>query len=477
MRTHPAVVKTAPYAPKKRRQAWIATAATISLALLFSGHALVPQALAAQGSTFASERAYDPPTFSADVARILQGSCQGCHRPEGIGPMPLLTYDQVRPFASLIRDRVESRYMPPWHINKAVGIREYENDISLTDEEIQTILAWVDGGAPEGDPADLPPAREWPDVRNWTLEEEFGPPDLIVRSTPYTVAPNGQDQWWSPQVDFEGLEEERWIRAVEFKPAFPLGRQVVHHGHASLLQEGEGARGRVALAHYGVGQAWQIYPEGTGMRVPAGPGKIVWDLHYFPIGEVVENDVTSVGVWFYPPENKPPVASRGERQFMIDGTNLTGQRARDLIIPPYGRLVLEGTQVLERPALIHSFRPHMHMRGTGMTMEAIRPDGRRDLLIEVDKYNHFWQISYRFADHVAPLLPAGTVLLFHSMFDNTENNPINPDPGVWVGFGKRGVDEMSHAWIGLTYLDEQEYMRLVAEREAAKGEAVAGDGG
>ncbi len=416
------------------------------------------------------------PTFSRDVAPILQASCQECHRPEDIGPMSLLTYEEARPWTALIRDRVERRVMPPWHINRTMGIQEFANDISLTDAEIATIIAWVDGGAPEGDPADLPPPVERPDPDKWALEDEMGPPDLVVRSTPYTVVANGQDQWWTPAIPFGGLEAETWIRAAEFKPAFPLGKKVVHHGHATLsLEEGDGGRGtNVALARYGVGKSWEIFPESTGVRIPAGPGEVHFNLHYFPIGEEVDDDVVEVGLWFYPEGEAPELASVGEQRFLIDGTSATGPRARDLIIPPHGTLTLEGTHVLDRPAVIHSFRPHMHMRGTGMTLEVLFPDGRRELLSHVDKYDHNWQISYQYAEHVKPVLPAGTVLLLHSLFDNTANNPINPDPDQWVGFGARGVDEMSHAWIGITYLDQDEYDRLIATRGLALPETAGG---
>ncbi len=405
-----------------------------------------------------------PPTFAADVAPILQASCQECHRPEGIGPMSLLTYGDARRWSARIRDRVERRVMPPWHVDRTVGIQDFANDVSLTDEEVRTIVAWVDAGAPEGDPGDLPPPVEWPDPRKWALEDEFGPPDLIVRSAPYDVVADGQDQWWFPQGEFGGFDTERWIRAAEFKPSFPLGKKVVHHGHATLSQDAPdgGAGVNVALARYGVGKSWEVFPENTGVRIPPGPGTVSWNLHYFPSGDPVPGDVVEVGVWLYPPGEEPDLVSVGERRFLIDGTSATGQRARDLIIPPHGTLTLERAYVLDQPAIIHSFRPHMHMRGSGMTMEAIYPDGRRELLSHVDKYDHNWQISYTYAEHAKPVLPKGSVLLLHSYYDNTEGNPINPDPDQWVGFGARGVDEMSHAWIGITYIDEVEYARLIS---------------
>jgi hypothetical protein len=138
--------------------------------------------------------------------------------------------------------------------------------------------------------------------------------------------------------------------------------------------------------------------------------------------------------------------------------------AGDIFIPPHSIKAQQGTHVLNRAALISSFRPHMHMRGREQSLEAIYPDGRREMLAKVDNYNHFWQIAYEFEDHVAPLLPKGTVLLITTVWDNTADNPINPDPRQWVVFGQRGVDEMSHVWLGMTYLTEEQFETLSAER-------------
>lgn len=400
------------------------------------------------------------PTYAHDVAPILQEKCQTCHNPEGIGPMALMNYDQVLPWAPLIKDRVTQRIMPPWHIDKTTGIQQFKNDISLSDAQIATIASWVDNGAPLGNPADLPAPIKIPSGAAWQLADELGPPDLIIKSKPYDVIANGQDQWWEPNVRFEGLDHERWLRAAEFKPSYPLGKKVVHHGHAVLIPEGE--RRQIALARYGVGKSWEMYTEGTGMRVPPN-GTIAWNLHYFPVGQEAPQDVVEVGLWFYPDGQVPALETVGEAMFRVDGGNGMA-RGQDIVIPPHGYQVLTGTHVLQSPAVIHSFRPHLHMRGKVMTMEAIFPDGHKEVLSQVNKYNHNWQIGYIYADDVKPLLPKGTVLQFTSVFDNTENNPINPDPNQWVVFGRRGVDEMSHAWVGITYLNEEQFARAQRER-------------
>jgi hypothetical protein len=421
-------------------------------------------ALAAANTVFAQEA----PTYSRDVAPILQDKCASCHNPEGIGPMPLLTYEQVRPFALLIKDRTTKRIMPPWHLDPNVGIQEFKNDMSLSEQEITTLSVWADAGAPEGDRADLPAPLQIASGAAWQLEEQMGPPDLIIRSAPYDVIANGQDQWWTPDMPFEGLEKERWLRAAEFKPSFPLGKKVVHHGHAVLVPENpeEDGRRSVALARYGVGKSWEIYPEGTGMRVPTD-GHIAWNLHYFPVGAEGTGDVVEVGLWFYPDGERPAMETAGEAMFRVDGLNGMA-RGQDIVIPPHGYQVLQGTHVLDSPAIIHSYRPHMHMRGRVMTMEAIYPDGRKEVLSQVDRYNHNWQISYIYTDESQPILPKGTVLQFSSVFDNTANNPINPDPEQWVVFGRRGVDEMNHAWLGMTYINEEQYGSAIAERRASQ---------
>ncbi|MDA1093604.1 MAG: hypothetical protein O3A25_10100 [Acidobacteria bacterium] len=432
----------------------------------------------AQDSAPALHGIDDPaPTFSRDIAPILQRSCQQCHQPTGIGPMSLLTYADARPWARSIKDRVERRLMPPWHLDTTVGIQSYKNDISLTSDEIDTVVRWVDSGAPEGNAADLPSSLAFPSADAWEVEALLGrPPDFVVQSTPYTVAANGQDQWWEPEVEFNGLEQPRYIRAAEFKPSYPGGIKVAHHGHATLTgtepSEGEERAPSVRLVGMGIGKRWDLLPEGVGKLLPPGPATVHFNLHYFPVGEEV-TDIVDVGVWLYPEGEEPAKVTAGERQFYVDGTHREGLRASDILIPPHGNLVLEDQYVMDEPALLQSFRPHMHMRGTEMSMTALYPDGRRELLSSVNRYDHNWQIGYVYNDDAQPLLPRGTVLMLRAKFDNTAANRINPDPDQWVVFGARGVDEMSHAWIGITYLDDSEYEQLAAARAVSE---PTGDG-
>ncbi len=410
-------------------------------------------------------------TFTRDVAPILFENCVECHRPGSFAPMSLLTYENARRYAPRMKTKVQTRQMPPWHLDRTVGIQAYDNDVSLTDEEISTIVRWADAGAPKGDDRDMPPAPRLTEGGAWQLEEQMGrPPDVIVSSAAYDVLANGQDQWWGPTQRFEGLDEERWIKGYEFKPAYPNGLRVVHHGHANLRFADQ----TLGIAHYGVGKRYETFPDGTGMLLPAGEAEVNWNLHYFPVGERVDGDVVDVGLWFYPEGEEPEIETRGEVLMRVDRMNGM-PRGGDILIPPYGQQVLQGVHVLRRPTLISSFRPHMHMRGKEMSMEAVYPDGRREMLGKVSDYRHIWQLSYQFEEDAKPLLPAGTMLLFTSVFDNSEENPLNPDPNQWVVFGRRGVDEMSHMWVGVTNLEQEEYDRMMAERQERERRIAARD--
>jgi len=193
--------------------------------------------LALPGISLAADPAKTP-TFSKDVAPILQAKCQNCHEPGSIAPMSLITYQDARPWAKSIRARVSARQMPPWHIDKSVGVQKFKNDISLTDEQIQTIVDWVDQGAVQGNPADMPKPKPVTTTMYWQGERDgYGAPDLIVKSPEYTMPAVGQDQWWRPTVDIEGLTEPRWVRMVEIRPSNLAGRKILHHSIAHVVMD------------------------------------------------------------------------------------------------------------------------------------------------------------------------------------------------------------------------------------------------
>src|SRR5216683_4969816 len=268
---------------------------------------LLTQAISAQAPARAGARQV---TFTKDVAPIMQRSCQRCHRPDSMAPMSFLTYEDVRPWARAIKTKVTAREMPPWFIDRTVGISNFKDDPSLSDRDIQTIAAWADGGAVKGDLADLPPPRQFENADIWHI----GKPDIIVQSVKHTVPATGSD-WWGDYVVDTGLTEDRYLKAVETKPS-PGAKKVTHHVVTFLLQDegdsdligraaarGAGAAGGGGetggfLNEYAVGKNGDVFPEGTGRLVKAG-AKIRFNMHYHPVGEEIA-DQTEVALTFYP---------------------------------------------------------------------------------------------------------------------------------------------------------------------------------
>ena len=416
--------------------------------------ALAGSALLFTGAEAAAQAAAETPTFARDVAPIFQAKCQVCHRPESMAPMSLLTYAESRPWARSIRNRVALREMPPWHLDPTVGIQRYKNDLSLTDEQIDTIVRWVDGGAPRGDPADLPPPVEWPAEESW----EIGTPDWIVTSPEHTMYAEGTDWWPNFTVD-SGLTEDRYIKAIETKPS-PAGRRVVHHAVTSLVQDEQTDMGY--LSEYAPGKYGDIFADDTGRLIEAG-SQVRFNMHYFAIGEEV-TDRTSVGMVFYPRGVVPKYAA-----VEINVGTDPGGLYRELDIPPHSVTRHDGYYTLPRAARLISYQPHMHMRGRAMTMEAIYPSGETETLSAVDRFDFNWHVAYVYEDDVAPLLPAGTVLHTIGIHDNTAANRLNPDPTVWVGTGNRSIDDMLQNHVILVYLEDEDYERMVAERRAQLG--------
>lgn len=436
------------------------------LCLIFALALAAP--VAAQGPSTMAPKPADAVTYARHIAPIFQQKCQECHQPGSIAPMSLLTYDDAKKYARRIRAKVGSRMMPPWHIDKTVGIQQFKNDRSLSDAQIDAILSWVDGGSPMGDPADLPPAIKFPDPNRWQLAEKLGTaPDLVVRSIPYTLAARTQDKWFRPVVE-TGLTEARWVRAIEVKPVRANDRKIVHHVLAYLLQDEPEVTGLASTAHdhqanaglfmeWAVGKTGQIFAEDAGKLMLPG-SRIRWEVHMHAIGEEYKDSQVELAVYFYPRGFVP------KHRTVLTMFNMA--RTSELDIPPNEKTITQNFYVLQAPARIENFQPHMHMRGKAMSLEAIYPDGRKEILSQVSNFQWNWHVNYVYADGVAPLLPKGTMLSFTAWHDNTADNPNNPDPSQWVGWGDRTVDEMAHNWIDVTYLEQEEFNRLVAQRKA-----------
>jgi hypothetical protein len=414
------------------------------------------------------------PTFTKDIAPIFQDKCEACHRPDSIAPMSLVTYEDARPWARSIRTRVESRQMPPWSIDKAVGIQHFKNDRSLSDQQLATILKWVDAGAPKGDPKDMPAAKKWPTEQGWNYASLFGQtePDLILRSTPWTQKAGANDTWWRP-VQMTGLTEPRWVRAIEIRPATVKGRKITHHAIARLEQQEDNPLFAVSddpqLAQQGgTFMEWAVGKQGELMRPNSGklmlPGsKIHWDIHYSNGGEDI-TDVVELGIYFYPKGQEPKYR---QVLHLMGGTNAAG-----VDIPPNAVKQTEGFFVMRENGRIESYQPHMHLRGKAMELTAILPTGQVQVLSKVSDFNFNWMTSYFYADDSAPLLPKGTIIKVTAWHDNTTANKNNPDPNVWVGYGDRTVDEMAHAWVNVTYMNDADFKAELDARRALKNKST-----
>jgi hypothetical protein len=356
--------------------------------------------------------------------------------------------------------------MPPWHLDKTVGIQKFKNDRSLSDAQIDTIVKWVDAGAPKGELKDMPAPKQWPDESKWNFASLYGPPDLVIKSPDWTVPPVGQDAWYKPVIP-TGVTEPRYVRAIEIRPATVKGRKVTHHALARLQQQEANAADSAADDALGVGglfMEWAVGKQGEQMRPDTGklmlPGsKIVFEMHYHSVGEQVTDHV-ELGIYFYPKGQEPKY-----RQSLAALQSVAGG-SRNIDIAPNSTFVSQNFIPMRRAGRVESFQPHMHLRGKAMSMEAILPTGQTVMLSHVDHFNFNWHNSYVYADDVAPLLPKGTILKITSWYDNTRSNKNNPDPDQWVGFGDRTVDEMGHAWVNISYMSDEDYQAEAAKRKA-----------
>jgi hypothetical protein len=390
-----------------------------------------------------------PVTFAKDIAPIFQEKCEECHHKGTASPMSLSNYEESRPWAKSIKAQVVNRNMPPWSIDKSIGIRHFANDRSLSEKQIGTIVHWVDAGAPLGDKNDLPVARQWNDENAWQTAKLLGEPSFVVKSEDYTMPAVGQDVWWKP-VSALPITEERWVRAVEIRPGSIIGRRIMHHVRADLIvQDLPNQRGGndYALMEWAIGKSNDIYREGAGKVLEPGAA-IRWEEHLHAIGQPV-TDHAELAVWLYPKGVVP-----------THKTVLTGFQATNngiLDISPNQVVQSSHVTMLKSAARLENFQPHMHLRGRAMMMEAILPDGTVRTLSYVNNFNFNWMNNYIYADDEAPVLPKGTMIRVTAWHDNTAANKNNPDPTKWVGQGDRTIDEMAHAWVNVTSLSDQEY--------------------
>ena len=387
-------------------------------------------------STSSVNAAAAAPTFSKAVAPIQFTSCVECHRQSGMAPMSLMTYQDVRPWARAVRNKVVSKEMPPWGADPTIG--KFANDISLTEEQIQTISAWVEAGAPEGNKAELPKAPLF--AEGWSI----GQPDMIFTMVkPFTVPADGTVPYMYVTIPMN-LKEDIWIRGVELKPS---DRRVVHHIISDLV-EGDGKpvdptpklRKDPGLKEIGgvgglvPGRLYEPFEEGVARKIPAGTN-IVLQMHYTTIGQPIV-DQTQVGVIL---AKEPPSKLRASAGGQMPNTSFA-------IPPGHPNYEVTAKKVFDKDTYLSTLYPHMHVRGKDVSYKIIYPDGREEVVLRVPKYDFNWQTSYKLAE--PKFMPKGSTLMVVAHYDNSTGNRFNPDPTATVRWGDQTWEEMLIGYFG-----------------------------
>jgi peroxiredoxin len=363
-------------------------------------------------------------TYAKHVAPILRKRCEGCHRPGEVGPFELQTYDDAAAWADTIREVVRQERMPPWHADPRHG--KFVNDRRLPKDEADILVAWVDRNCPKGDDKDLPPPAKFPE--GWSI----GKPDAVfTMKDEYKVPATGVLPYERFVVD-PGFTEDKWVKATEARPG---NRAVVHHilvyavppGGKPYEKDGTAAM----LAGWAPGDMPSDYPKGVAKRIAAG-SKLIFEVHYTPNG-TEQTDRSSVGLIF----------ADGPPEFAVTTNILANLPIR---IPP-GKAAHreEFTYVFPDDCRLVSFMPHMHLRGTHAKYVATYPDGKTETLLSVPAYDFGWQSVYRFAEPLS--IPKGTKLQWVGVWDNSADNPRNPDPKAEVRWGLQTWDEMHNGWM------------------------------
>lgn len=381
-----------------------------------------------------------PPTHGAityyrDIAPIMQKHCQTCHRPGEIAPFGLISYKDAAAWAATIREVVADRRMPPWHADPRYG--KFANDPSLSEQERQRLLAWIDGGCPQGDPAES--NRQAPLFpQGWRMPT---PDQVVSMPQPFTVPAEGIIDYQYFIVD-PGFREDRWVQAAEVRPG---NRAVVHHCNVWLQPPGcntiqvQGDLESCWLVTFVPGHSPLLLPEGMAKRVPAG-WRLVFGMHYTAVGSV-QTDQTSVGLKFADPRTvKKEVATRA----MIDLALCIPPRAAEHRVAQTWRM--------NRDVHLLALFPHLHLRGKSFRYEAVYSDGTSEILLDVPRYDFNWQHRYELAE--PKRLPAGSLLRCTAVYDNSADNPLNPNPDAEVHEGPQSWDEMFRGYFDVALADQ-----------------------
>ncbi|MFO0947999.1 MAG: redoxin domain-containing protein [Planctomycetota bacterium] len=397
---------------------------------LISGRPVSQPELPAVGCLIGRRRQAKPNaevTYSSHIAAIFQKRCVQCHRDGDIGPFSMESYDEVAGWAPMILEVVEEQRMPPWFASPAHG--KFRNDARLTEEEKSAIRAWVHAGAPLGNAAELPSLAARSD--GW----DIGKPDLVVpmAEKPFAIPATGTIPYQHYVIDPK-LSEDKWIVACECKPG---NRSVVHHVLVFRMEPGR--RNIIGvfydgglIAAYGPGAPGFRAPAGAGIRIPKG-SKFLVQMHYTANGRPNQEDMTQIAFKF------------GDEREMTHEMQCKAAHNDFVLIPPgVADHRIKAKYVFQEDRILYNMAPHMHMRGKSFSFVARYPDDRRETLLDVPRFDFNWQIQYDLAE--PKLMPKGTVLECVAHYDNSTNNPANPDPTAVVTFGEQTWNEMMIGW-------------------------------
>jgi mono/diheme cytochrome c family protein len=390
-------------------------------------------------------------TYTKHVASILQERCQACHRPEQAAPFALMNYDDAVKHARMIKEVTTQRRMPPWHADPRYG--HFSNNRRLTQAEIDTLAAWVDAGTPRGEDKDLPKPIPW--VKGWKI----GKPDLVIQMPEeFEVPATGVLSYKHFTVD-PGFKEDVWVEKAEARPG-PGSAGVVHHVVVYVLKPGQKQPfqedGTLSiLVGWAPGDLGLVCPPGVGLRIPKG-SRLMFELHYTPNGTPIR-DRSSVGITFA--KKTPP------RELFMN--SFDNESIRIPAGAPHHRE--ETCFRFREDALLLSLVPHMHWRGKDFWYELIYPDGRKRTLLSVPRWDFNWQNVYLFQEPIK--VPKGSRLHAVAHWDNSRNNPYNPDPNKEVRFGLQTWEEMMVGWAVYTW-ERPETAELLARRPLSQGELL-----
>jgi hypothetical protein len=327
-----------------------------------------------------------------------------------------------------------------------------------------------------GDADVVVPMPEMNDPSEWNFVSQFGQPDRIIPSISIDIPANGNDLWSNHYVD-SGITSDRCIKAVQVKPRGDA-KAVVHHANSTVeMQLEDGSMERQSmLTEYAMGKWGEIVPEGVCRTIPAG-AMVRWSIHMFPggvgataPGTMIKDNVVEIGLWLH------PEGYEEEAKYKQDLSLYQISPQEDIVIPPNGYSMTQGFHSFDHPVRIDSFQPHGHLRMNAASLEIFYPEtGRTEQISQISKWSATWHHSHIYNEDVAPLLPTGAVLVLKQWYDNTAENPNNPDPDMWVMGGSRTGDEMTHAWLAVTHLDDEGYEQLVAERQEKEERSLAGN--